>query len=371
MWKIFQEEFYKIASRKLVWIGLFCLLAFVRWRLGMVQDEYAVTINGETIYGKEAIEKDQELTARYAGPLTEEKVRNIYERYGFYYLNRETGEQNGNYCSRFITERMTNSRQLEEPAPEEIQFYQGDDWENNAAPLLKDNLRFDYVYGWDDLAETYGMLMMFGLSVIFIIGLSPVFSEEYSLRTADILLTTRRGKSSGIWMKTAAAFGFTVTVFLASTCYVWAIYLKVFGTRGLDASSVMIKWGNRFGYCPDTVGGFLLFQFCMGLAGVIVLTGLVLAASALCKNAFLTVVLSLVLYLIPVVWMKVLGPMRIFGIPVTKAVSHFMVSMPVYLSMAWDFGFPTAQLLLHLAIALAVAAAGAGVGYRRYRGYQG
>ena len=33
MWKIFQEEFYKIASRKIVWIGLFCLLAFVRYQL--------------------------------------------------------------------------------------------------------------------------------------------------------------------------------------------------------------------------------------------------------------------------------------------------------------------------------------------------
>ena len=50
MWKIFQEEFYKIASRKIVWIGLFCLLAFVRYQLWMVQDEYAMTIGGETIY---------------------------------------------------------------------------------------------------------------------------------------------------------------------------------------------------------------------------------------------------------------------------------------------------------------------------------
>ena len=159
MWKIFQEEFYKIASRKIVWIGLFCLLAFVRYQLWMVQDEYAMTIGGETIYGKEAIEKDQELTAKYAGPLTEEKVRDIYEQYGFYYLNRDTGEQRGNFCSRFITEHMTNSMQLKEPALEEIQFYQGTDWENNAAPLLRGDLRFDYVYGWDYLAETYGIWM--------------------------------------------------------------------------------------------------------------------------------------------------------------------------------------------------------------------
>ena len=122
MWKIFQEEFYKIASKKLVWIGLFCLLGFVTYRLARVVDDYTMTAGQETIHGKEAIAKDQELTAQYAGPLTEEKVQTIYEKYGFFYLNRETGEQNGNYCSRFITEQMTNSRQLEEPALEEIQF---------------------------------------------------------------------------------------------------------------------------------------------------------------------------------------------------------------------------------------------------------
>ncbi len=371
MHKIFREELYKIASRKLVWIGLFCLLAFVRYRLAMLEGEYAMTIGGETICGKEAIVRDRELTAQYAGPLTEEKIQNIYEQYGFFYLNRKTGEQNGNYCSRFITERMTNSRQLDEPALEDIQFYQGADWENNAGPLLEDGLRFDYVYGWEDLAETYGIMVVLGLSVIFIIGLSSVFSEEYSLKTADILLTTRRGKGSGIWIKAAAAFGFTVTVFLAVTFYVWAIYLKIFGTQGLDASAVMIRWGSSFGYCPDTVGGFLLFQFWLGLAGTILLTAIVLAASALCKNAFLAVVLSLVLYLIPVVWLKILGPMRIFGYTATKAVSHFMVSMPIYLSMGWDFGFPADQMAMHLAIALAVGAAGVGLGYRRYRGYQG
>ena len=129
MWKIFQEEFYKIASKKLIWIGLFCLLGFVTYRLAMVVDDYTMTAGQETIHGKEAIAKDQELTAQYAGPLTEEKVQTIYEKYGFFYLNRETGEQNGNYCSHFITEQMTNSKQLEEPTLEEIQFYQGSDEE--------------------------------------------------------------------------------------------------------------------------------------------------------------------------------------------------------------------------------------------------
>lgn len=372
MWKLFREEFCKIASRKIVWIGLFFLLAFVRYRLGTVQDEYSVTVNGENIYGKGAIAMDQELTAQYAGPLTEETVQKIYDRYGFFYCDADTGERKGNFCSRFITERTTNINQVGEENPEEIQFYQGEEWERNAAPLLKGNLRFDYLYGWEDLKETYGMIVIWGLSILFIIGLSPVFSEEYTLRTADILLTTRRGKKSGIWMKMAAAFSFTLITFLAVTLYVWAIYLKVFGIQGLDASPILIGAGvPERGYSPDTIQGFFLTQFAMGLAGYLLLTTLVLMVSALCKNAFLTVVISLAGFLFPVVWVKILGPMWILGITMTKAVTHFMISMPAYLSLYWGFAFTEKQTVWHMVIALVTGSVSVVLGYHGYKNYQG
>lgn len=372
MWKLFREELCKIASRKIVWISLFFLLAFVRYRLGTVQDEYSVTVNGKNIYGKEAIAIDQELTAQYAGPLTRQTVKKIYDRYGFFYCDVDTGERKGNFCSRFITQQMTNINQVGEENLEEIQFFQGEEWEMNVAPLLKGNLRFDYVSGWTDLKETYGMVVIWGLSILFIIGLSPVFSEEYTLRTADILLTTRRGKKSGIWIKMAAAFSFTLVTFLAVTFYVWAIYLKVFGTQGLDASPILIGAGLPYrGYSPDTIQGFFLIQFAAGLAGYLLLTALVLAASALCKNAFLTAVISLAAFLFPIVWVKALGPMWILGITMTKAVTRFMVSMPAYLSLYWGFAFTEKQIAWNMVIALATGGVSVVLGYRGYRNYQG
>lgn len=371
MWKLYQEELRKIASRKIIWIGLFFLLAFVRYRLGAVQNDYSVTINGENIYGKAAIEKDKELTAQYAGILTEETVEKIYDRYGFSYRDVETGNLIGNFCSQFITERMTNVREVGEENPEEIQFYQGQEWEMNAAGLLKGNIWFDYVYGWSDLRETYGIVVIWGLAILFIVGLSPVFSEEYTLRTADILLTTRKGKKSGIWIKMAASFSFTLIIFSAVTFYVWAIYLKVFGTQGLDASPFLIGAGTPArGYSPDTIREFFLFVFCLGMLGFLLLAGMVLAASALCKNAFITVLVSLAVFLFPVVWFNALGPMFIFGVTMTKAVTHFMVSMPAYLTVNWGFAFTGKQIILHIVIALAVGIFSVALGYRGYRDYQ-
>lgn len=372
MWKIFEEEFRKIASRKIIWIGLFLLLAFVRFRIGQVQDEYSVLIGGETFYGKEAIEKDKELTARYAGLLTEEKLLGFYEKYGFFYYDPDTRERRGNFCNQFMTEKMTNFHQIEneEDIPESIHFFEGVDWENNVEPLLKRNLRFDYTYGWEDLRETYGITTVWALAILFIVGVSPVFAEEYTLKTADILLTTQRGKRSGIWMKAAAALCFTVSVYCAVTLYEWGVYLKIFGRQGLDASPELIG-GEFYGYCPDSIGGVFLLQFGMGLAGFLLLTCTVLAVSAMCKNAFLSVVISLVLFLFPVVWIKILGPMRILSMAMTTAVTHFMVSMPVYLLTHWGFGFQVKQIIIHLAIAIAVGAGSMLWGYQRYRGYQG
>lgn len=369
MWKIWKEEIYKIASRKIIWCGILLLMAFLAFRLYMaVQNDYSVTIDGQTYYGKEAIRKDQELAEKYAGPLTAEKVQEIYDEYGFFSRDQETWDSKGNFCNQFITEKMTNYNMIGGENPEEIQFFEGEEWENNAAPLLKGDLQFDYVYGWDDFRETYGITVILMLSVILIIGLSPVFSEEYSLRTADILLTTRRGKKGGIWMKILAAESFSLAAYVFMSAYMWLLYYSVFGTQGLDASPVMIGIAN-YGFCPDEIGEFFLFLFGLGMAGILLLSALVLAVSAICKSSFMTVVISLVIFAIPVAWVKIFAPMWIFGIAGTKAVTHFMVSMPLYLPMNWGFAFPGKQIAMHLLIALAVGGAGVMIGYRRYRNY--
>lgn len=63
-----------------------------------------------------------------------------------------------------------------------IQFYEGEEWEQNAEPLLKENLQFDYFYGWQDFQEIYGMMGILLLYVILIIGFLQYLRRIY---TAD------------------------------------------------------------------------------------------------------------------------------------------------------------------------------------------
>ncbi|MEZ3487809.1 MAG: ABC transporter permease subunit [Lachnospiraceae bacterium] len=366
MWTIWKEEFYKIRSRKIIWLGVFLLLAFVTVRLYEECSQYTTVIDGKCYQGKEAIRKDKELTRRYAGELTKETIHRIYDEYGFFYYEPDGRTAANNYLSRLITEKFTNFMQTDGDNPEEIHFREGKDWEMNAAYLLKNEVRFDYVYGWNDFAEMY-ILALLALFVILLLGLSPSFAEEYQLRTADLLRTTRRGRAGGIWMKILAGLSFAILLTCAVCAYLWGIYLMVYGAQGLDASAILLNFATPYGYYPESALGFLLYLTFLGILGAILLGSVVLGISALCKSPFPALAFSLAGYLFPLLWMNVLMPMWPFGMTLSRYITHFMTSMPVYLPVSTGFGFPAGQMAVHLCIALSVAACGMCVGYYRFR----
>lgn len=377
-WHIWKEEICKIASRRLLWTGLLLFLAFISLRLFSERNYYSVTIDGQIYRGQEAITKDQELTAGYAGILTEEKVRQIYEDFGFSYYDEKADVKSGNFCNEFITTNMTNYNQIAEnghtgaSADQNIQFLQGEAWDQKAAPLLNGTVRFDYVYGWNDLKEIYSITMMIAVFILFIIGLSPVFSEEYMLRTAAILLTTQHGKRSAIWLKMSAALSFVTFLYTAVSVYLWLIYRNVYGTQGLDASPALIGI-TPAAYCPADIRTFFLLSFGLGLAGMLLLTSITLAVSALCRNSFLTVVISLALFLLPYAWLQFLAALLapFLNRTVLQVLSHIMVSMPVYLPVNWGFSFSAGEIRIHLAIALIAGGMCLLGGYKKFRNDQG
>ena len=77
-----KTEIYRIATRKIVLTALAAALLitgyyslFALWSEGV--------IDGKDIYlGKAAIIKDKEIAAQFEGPLTEETVRAIWDKYG-------------------------------------------------------------------------------------------------------------------------------------------------------------------------------------------------------------------------------------------------------------------------------------------------
>lgn len=372
MFTIWKDELFKMASKKIIWLGLFLLALFLSWRLFAERKNYSVTIDGHNFYGQEAIDRDRTLTAGYAGIFTEQSVQNIYEDFGFYYHDIEKDEYIGNFCNNFITRRMTNYNMVDEPSYENVSFLEGEAWEQNVAPLLNGTFVFDYTHGWDDLKEVYSMITVMAMFILLIILISPVFSEEYSLKTANILLTTKRGRRSGIWLKAAAALFLVIIIYSVFTAYLWLIYGIVYGTQGLNASPVFIGI-THVGYYPATVLGFFLFSFALGLAGLVLLTSITLLISAVCRNAFFAVILSLAVFFVPYAWMNALSWMLapLIGRSLVNAVSHVMISMPFYLPVNWGFALTVRQIAAHLGIAFVAGVCCMGGMYWCYCNYQG
>lgn len=371
MRKIWKEEVYRILSRKIIWVGVILLMVFLKLRLTQEVMAYTATIDGELYKGKAAIAMDKKMASEYAGPLTEKKIEQIYQDFGFYYDSEDKEYASNNYCSRFITEITTNYRQTDGVNPEEIHFLEGEDWEWFVKPILNGKNRFDYAYGWEDLKEMF-MTTILLLFVIILVGLAPVFAEEYTLRTADLLLTTERGKKGGIWLKISAAVFTAVLLYLVMLLFLFGIYADAYGIQGLDASAAMLQLPS-IGYYPDTVRGFFLYQVLIALLGTMLLAGMTTAVSSLCRNSFFAVVLSLILFVIPFAWMQAGARMLqpILGWKIVEMIGHFMTSMPVYLSLSWGFGFSEKQIIVHIGIALAVGTGCTLLGYHTYQNYQG
>ena len=76
MKQLIKFEFSKLLKKKLVFIalGAFALIYATMLWSWIFGNEWAVTQEGEQIYGTEAERYNTEIANRFAGPLTDEKV---------------------------------------------------------------------------------------------------------------------------------------------------------------------------------------------------------------------------------------------------------------------------------------------------------
>ena len=117
LWKM---EFRKIAGRPVMNIGFLLLVCFLALILIQEAAMSYSEIDGKSYQGLEAIRADRRLAKEYEGVFTPEKAKEIVGRFGFsgYVGNREnmgdsggSNRREGNYCSQFVTDSMTDFRQ--------------------------------------------------------------------------------------------------------------------------------------------------------------------------------------------------------------------------------------------------------------------
>ncbi len=166
----------------------------------------------------------------------------------------------------------------------------------------------DYYYtgGWNySIGYVYslGAAMM---AVLILLGLSSMFSGEYSSRMDSIILSSKYGKTKLIRAKIAAAVLFIAVLDLIFNLLNLLGNLIIFGTHGWNAPMQCL---TSYMYSPYnfTVFQYYLLQLLISLGACIVFGLFVLLISSISKTQVLTFFMCTVTFILPFMVDKVIA----------------------------------------------------------------
>ena len=372
---MFRAEIYRVLSRKAGLAAMFAGFVFILyftmgntvWGEGLIDE-------GRIYHGEEAIRRDKEIAAEFSGPLTEGAVRAIWEKYGppVNYASRSTTKEgmeaaaatggNDNYCNRAMTSLFG-----EEVVGEDgkVTYVLAEGWTKSRY------LQGGYTFGYTGSSSWYWDRFMMAYQLAYlaiIVFLSPMFSEDYAFRTADIILPTARGRFR-LWRLRLAVGCFVASAYYWLACgSIFLLYIAYYGIEGLAVSCGLAGVPMFFPEDACPMGKGLAMLYLCGWAAALVLAVLVCAVSAVSRNSFSALVRSLALYAVPFAFMRLV----LDSLPMGRvnALLHIVCySMPLSFCGTYVEASHGGRWLM-AAVALAAALLGAAAGARRYCRHQ-
>lgn len=357
------KEIYRILSRKMTLLALAAATAFSVFYGSLSIRAEAVVDDGKVYRYGEAVAYDKLIAEEFTGPLTEETVRAVWEKYSppeDYFFTGTMDDalllaREGdyiNYCNTMVTKWFAEEVEQEDSTkilalPEDL----------TGNRYLDGSYLFGYVgQGWNwywDLLFTIQIMV----ALVVIIGFCPIFSEDYAVRTADVILPTVKGRLQ-VW-RTRAGAGF-----LFGSVYYWLMSAVIFlqnywfyGSEGLSVSCGLTYIPYYFLEDSDPVWKAVLLLHLWGWFAILVLVLQIQAVSARCKSSFGALLWSLAVYLGPIALIKmVLDPLPTSVL--IRWLKHIGYSMPLSFSGMYVQAPPTAKrILLIVALIAAVLAA--------------
>lgn len=159
---------------------------------------------------------------------------------------------------------------------------------------------FDYYTGWLEFCTGFSKTAAIILGVVIVIMLSSVFSQEYSSKTDNLVLTAKYGKNKLITAKILSAFTFTTVLYLFFAVLNSILYAVVYGLRGYNCN---IQINGLYYESPYSMTflQFYIIVLCLGFVGLLFMTGITLLISSRGKNPFISVVTAAAILYIPAV----------------------------------------------------------------------
>ncbi|MDO4274391.1 MAG: ABC transporter permease subunit [Eubacteriales bacterium] len=295
MKEIIKYEFQKIWSRKIVWTGLLLLL-LVNLAIAVLNGSYhVVTSDGRELFGSEAEEYVKERTGKYTGLLNDDKAARI--------IKEEKPSESVEYGEYYGL-----------PLYNYVQYIFGSEEEGGLGKTVDDytrkgiTLEVGHSQRWISLFS-YLPMMILGIGTVAAIGVSGVFSEEYTRRMDALLLTSKNGKRKCIYAKIIASFLFALVCYGAMLLVNIVPFLLKDGIYGWDAAVQLSYEMCRLPYTFNC-GQTALCMIAGGLLGTVMITSVTLIVSVLCKSSFAAIIISFTLYVLPMLMQQLL-PMNV------------------------------------------------------------
>lgn len=368
--RLLNMEMKKMMGRPVLNVTFLAVLGFMMFSILQNAMYERTEIDGKVYHGLEAIQEDQELAGKYEGTMTMEKAEEIIGAYGFSGYNEEETYREGNYCSQFVTDRMTDFQQTGKIPTD---FYQGQDYENNVSWLVDGTVEFGYVGSWKLFKNYLGSLSRL-MCLYMILLTASVFSEEYSLKTVNVLLTTEHGKKKGILVKIGASLLWGAIIYTGALLALLLTFLGCYGTAGLGAGAELLGIPEA----GQSVFWFLTESVWMGLAGNLLNVCITLFISARCNQSVKAVITGLAVYFMPyIIWSVLInGATMDFisntsaGMLVGRIAGILCNGMPYYFCWLPDMWLPEDIAVWIYMTALLLTAGGICFSYKSYRDYQ-
>lgn len=156
---------------------------------------------------------------------------------------------------------------------------------------LADNYTAYYNYDWGYWKlRNFHMSYPFSIGLLVLIGLSPLFSAEYSKKTDALILSSKHGKKKLIFAKIKAGLIYAVGIWALIEILNTLIVFGIYGTTGAEA-----YWQNFFmDYAPFPFNQLqiTLVTIATSLLGTIYFASVMMLISVCCKNQFVSLLIG-------------------------------------------------------------------------------
>ena len=294
---LYKMEIYKICHRKNFVVSSVCVILILLFAFGMqVLDEEA-TVDGVRHIGYRAVQINRQITEEFKGVLTDEKVEQIAEKYGF----PHKVESGWNYFrdANFLTQFVLDCGLSDGYMISENEYRVGEKTrpiaDSSLGAVMKltgKEIILEYYHGWTAFLEVLSVSMIMG-SILVLLSLSIIFANERQTKMLSLIFTTVDGRKKDIYRKIAAAF--TITGVIWAVIFLLDLLLcgTVYGFDGLNCYNGMVvdgllPWPERM----IPMRYYILMVVVLSLFGFIFLCAITICISARCKSSFHAVAIA-------------------------------------------------------------------------------